>query len=207
MAIGDAFRRRGRHYDDWIKKALPGYDELFTPGASLGPVQSGRPFRRSWIWGAGNGLFEDVLGRLSPRQIHASGPRRKALDVTGPVRGAGSRLPHGRLRTIEPPPTIRRGVSGLSIHHLDRRGETDLFGRIYRLLRDGGVSSTSIRSGPSRSRWRSYGAGCRARAPPGASRAARFPKAWNSRRPSTVTLCWESARWNSRAGFGDRDCV
>ena len=37
MAIDEAFNKTVQYYDDWIRKAIPGYSDLFTVAKELIP--------------------------------------------------------------------------------------------------------------------------------------------------------------------------
>jgi tRNA (cmo5U34)-methyltransferase len=142
MTIGDAFDAAVGYYDDWIRKALPGYDELFSTATSLIPFESDREFDVLDL-GAGTGLFSKHVFEAFPRA------RFTLVDVAEKLLDS-ARLRFAELpgqfayvtadyRSIEPPPQYDVVVSSLSIHHLTDEEKQDLFRRVHRLVREGGV--------------------------------------------------------------------
>ena len=212
MAIGDAFDAAVGYYDDWIKKALPGYDELFTTAASLVPFESGRPFDVVDL-GAGTGLFSThVLDAYPHARFTLVDLAEKLLDV---ARSRFAELPGqfayltADYRTIEPPPIFDVVVSSLSIHHLTDEEKQDLFGRIYRLLRDGGVflNVDQIRAESIemeelyRSRWLEH---VRRQ---GATEQQISESLERRRTFDRDALLGDQLRWLREAGFASADCV
>jgi tRNA (cmo5U34)-methyltransferase len=142
MDIGDAFDAAVDYYDDWMRKALPGCGELFATATSLIPLESDRAFDVLDL-GAGTGLFsKHVLDVFPNARFTLVDLAEKLLDT---ARSRFAERPdqftyvNGDYRAIEPPPQFEAVISSLSIHHLTDEEKQDLFRRVNRLVRDGGV--------------------------------------------------------------------
>ena len=142
MSIGDAFDAAVDYYDDWMRRALPGYDDLFATATSLIPYKSDRPIEVLDL-GAGTGLFsKHVLDAFPNARFTLVDLAEKLLDVARQrfaARPAQFRYLTADYRTIEPSPQVHVVISSLSIHHLTDEEKQDLFRRVFRLVRDGGV--------------------------------------------------------------------
>ena len=142
MAIDQAFNETVEYYDSWIRKAVPGYDDLFAVAKELIPFTPEQSVDVLDL-GAGTGLFAgqvlekyplarfvlwDVAGRMLDvaRQRFLDRPEqfRYVVDDYRNLRDAGS---------------FDLVVSSLSIHHLEDDEKRELFCRIHDILRDGGV--------------------------------------------------------------------
>ncbi|HEX7590851.1 MAG TPA: methyltransferase domain-containing protein [Candidatus Limnocylindrales bacterium] len=142
MAIGDAFDASVAYYDDWIRIALPGYEELFGTAVGLIPFESAEAFDVLDL-GAGTGLFsKHVFDAFPNARFTLVDLAAKLLDVAG-VRFADRAGQFSYVtadyRAVEAPPQYDVVVSSLSIHHLTDAEKADLFRRVYGLLRPGGV--------------------------------------------------------------------
>src|SRR5690242_356729 len=63
MDIGQSFDETVAYYDQWIKKAIPGYSDLFSVALQVIPFPAGAPIAVLDL-GAGTGLFsQSVLSR------------------------------------------------------------------------------------------------------------------------------------------------
>ena len=63
MTIDQAFDKTVAYYDDWMRKALPGYGDLFAVATEVMPFERDAPIRVLDL-GAGTGLFsQHVLQR------------------------------------------------------------------------------------------------------------------------------------------------
>ena len=141
MSIGDAFDAAVDYYDDWMRRALPGYDDLFATATSLIPYKSDRPIEVLDLR-AGTGLFsKHVLDAFPNARFTLVDLAEKLLDVARQrfaARPAQFRYLTADYRTIEPSPQVDVVISSLSIHHLTDEEKQDLFRRVFRLVRDGG---------------------------------------------------------------------
>jgi tRNA (cmo5U34)-methyltransferase len=142
MAIGDAFDASVVYYDDWIRIALPGYEELFGTAVGLIPFDSSRAFDVLDL-GAGTGLFsKHVIDSFPNSRFTLVDLAPKLLDVARSrfsERSAQFEYVTADFRAIGSPPQYDVVVSSLAIHHLTDEDKADLFRRVYGLLREGGV--------------------------------------------------------------------
>lgn len=142
MSIDEAFDKTIGYYDGWIRKAVPGYDDMFAIAAELLTFPPEAPIRVLDL-GAGTGLFSKlvlekypnatfVLWDVAEKMLDLA--RERFRDYAGQFRyvvGDYSELPEGE--------TFDLAISSLSIHHLSDPEKKDLFARIYRALDHGGV--------------------------------------------------------------------
>jgi tRNA (cmo5U34)-methyltransferase len=212
MSIGDAFDAAVDYYDDWMRKALPGYDDLFATATSLIPYESDRAIEVLDL-GAGTGLFSKrVLDAFPNATFTLVDLADKLLDVARmrfADRPAQFRYLTADYRTIEASPQVDVVVSSLSIHHLTDEEKRDLFRRVFQLVRDGGVflNLDQIRGeSPAmeelyRTRWLEY---VRRQG------ATERQIAESLERRSTFdrdALLGDQLRWLRGAGFASADCI
>ena len=60
MTIDQAFNASVEYYDDWIKKALPNYGDIFGTATDLIPFDKQRKLMY-WIWGQGQDYFPNMF--------------------------------------------------------------------------------------------------------------------------------------------------
>jgi tRNA (cmo5U34)-methyltransferase len=142
VAIDQAFNETVEYYDSWIRKAVPGYVDLFAAANELIPFAADEPLDVLDL-GAGTGLFASqvlekfplgrfVLWDLAGRMLDVARQRfrdrpeqfRYVVDDYRNLRDAGS---------------FDLVVSSLSIHHLEDDEKRELFRRIHDILQDRGV--------------------------------------------------------------------
>jgi tRNA (cmo5U34)-methyltransferase len=142
MGIGEAFNQTIRYYDDWMKKALPNYDDLFGTARELIPFEKGAAIDVLDL-GAGTGLFSShVLACYPQAKFVLYDIADQMLEVAKQRFGTGTEqfcYRVGDYRNIELGESFDLVVSSLSIHHLNDAEKETLFKRIYGLLRSGGV--------------------------------------------------------------------
>jgi tRNA (cmo5U34)-methyltransferase len=212
MTIGDAFDAAVDYYDDWMRRALPGYDDLFATATSLIPYESGRPIEVLDL-GAGTGLFSKcVLDAFPNARFTLVDLAEKLLDVAR-QRFAGRPAQFAYVtadyRGVEPTPQVDVVISSLSIHHLTDVEKRDLFRRVYRLVRDRGVflNVDQIRGeSPAmvelyRTRWLDY---ARSR---GATEQQIAESLERRRTYDHDALLGEQLEWLREAGFASADCI
>ncbi|MFL7790534.1 MAG: class I SAM-dependent methyltransferase [Anaerolineae bacterium] len=142
MTIDQAFDRTVAYYDDWMQKALPGYDDLFAVATAAMPFAGDAPIRVLDL-GAGTGLFsQHVLQRYSNATFVLTDVAAKMLEV------AKQRFAEqaGRFEfTVEDYRNLQAVgdfdliISSLSIHHLTDAEKKRLCQQIYTALREGGA--------------------------------------------------------------------
>jgi len=142
MTIDQAFNQTAAHYDNWVKKALPGYNDIFASAQKLVPFPTNAPIRVLDL-GAGTGLFSKIIFE---RYIHA---HFTLIDL------ADRMLDVARVRFQDTPSNftylvqdfrelgdfkeIDLVISSLAIHHLEHDQKQQLFAQICACLKDTGV--------------------------------------------------------------------
>ena len=142
MPIDEAFNHTVAYYDDWMKKALPGYDDLFAVATEVMPFADDVPIRVLDL-GAGTGLFSQyVLQRYPNATFVLYDVASKMLEVAEQrFANQASRFEfevkdYRNLQAVEDFDLI---VSSLSIHHLSDEEKKELCQQVYTALRDGGT--------------------------------------------------------------------
>jgi tRNA (cmo5U34)-methyltransferase len=142
MAIDEAFNETVQYYDDWIRKAVPGYDDLFTVAKELIPFDPGDTIHVLDL-GAGTGLFsQHVLERCPEGTFVLYDIAGKMLDVARQrFRNFPDRFRYvtADYRTLGDAESFDLVISSLSIHHLDDREKQDLCRQVYKVLRKQGI--------------------------------------------------------------------
>ncbi|HOG17500.1 MAG TPA: class I SAM-dependent methyltransferase [Syntrophales bacterium] len=143
MTIDQAFNESVNYYDSWMKKALPGYEDLFAVARDLIPFPANALIDVLDL-GAGTGLFSrHVLDKYPQGSFVLWDIAAKMLDVArkrfGPSDGGRFRYLLDDYRRIDYAGTFDVVLSSLSIHHLSDEDKRLLFPRIYRALRSPGV--------------------------------------------------------------------
>ncbi len=142
MAIDDAFNSTVAYYDQWIRKAVPGYDDLFAVARELIPFRPDDPVRVLDL-GAGTGLFSYqalnrcpkgrfVLWDVADRMLDMA--RERFRDFSGQFSYVAD--DYRRLPETE---SFDLVISSLSIHHLSDDEKRDLFRRIHGVLTTPGM--------------------------------------------------------------------
>lgn len=144
MSIGNAFNESVEYYDNWVKIAIPCFDEVFSIAQELIPFDA-RASLDVLDLGAGTGLFSSFVSKNYPqarfvlidladkmlnlaRQRFAS--RGKAFEYI-----CSDYLQHD----FEKGRSFDLVISSLSIHHLSHINKQTLFKRIYGLLKPKGL--------------------------------------------------------------------
>lgn len=212
MAIDQAFNATIDYYDGWIRKAVPGYDEMFAIARELLSFPEGAEVDVLDL-GAGTGLFSRlVLGKYPCGRFVLVDVAEKMLDVArerfrdyaGQVR---YRVEDYRyLREDERFDLV---ISALSIHHLADEEKRTLFDRVHAALRKGGVflNLDQIR-GATPALQQLYCDTWLAKVR-GAGASEEEVRAGVARRLAfdrEATLL-DQLRWLGEAGFADYDCV
>jgi len=212
MAIDEAFNETVQYYDDWIRKAVPGYADLFTIAKELIPFAATDSIDVLDLC-AGTGLFsQKVLERCPKGRFVLYDIAGKMLDV---ARERFREFPDQfryvttDYRTLGDAGAFDLVISSLSIHHLDDREKQELCRQVYKVLRKPGVFlNIDLIKGPTPyleelycNDW--YEKMRRAGAPDEAIRAGIERRLAYDR----DALMEDQLHWLRGAGFSDADCV
>ena len=141
-SIDKAFDRSVAYYDDWMRRALPSYQDLFGVATSVIPFESDAPIRVLDL-GAGTGLFsEHVLGKYPNATFALYDLAEKMLGVAKDrFAGRAGQFEYvvRDYRELQDVDAYDLVISSLSIHHLIHEDKRTLFHQIYAALKDGGV--------------------------------------------------------------------
>jgi tRNA (cmo5U34)-methyltransferase len=142
VTIGQSFDESVAYYDEWVKQALPSYDEIFSIATALIPFPTDALLDVLDL-GAGTGLFSHHVLELYPRA------RFVLYDVASRMLEVARHRFQGCLGQFEFVVDDYRNlgnlgkfdvvISSLSIHHLPDSEKQDLFSRVYVALRDNGI--------------------------------------------------------------------
>jgi tRNA (cmo5U34)-methyltransferase len=212
MAIDDAFNRTVAYYDEWIRKAVPGYDELFAVAREQIPYLSDGAVSILDL-GAGTGLFSSqVLERCPNGHFVLWDVADKMLET---ARERFSDFPDqfryvvDDYRNLPETGSFDLVISSLSIHHLPDDEKRELFRRVYGALGETGIFiNIDLIRGPTpfleelyNKDW--YDKMRRAGAPEDEIRAGIERRIAYDR----DALMEDQLRWLREAGFADSDCV
>jgi tRNA (cmo5U34)-methyltransferase len=142
VTIGQTFDESVDYYDEWVKIALPCYDEIFSIAKELIPFA---PDARIDVLdlGAGTGLFSmHVLQKYPNAAFVLYDVASKMLDVARErFRESTSQFQYivDDYRYFQSSKRFDLVVSSLSIHHLTDSDKKDLFKRVYTVLSNEGV--------------------------------------------------------------------
>jgi tRNA (cmo5U34)-methyltransferase len=142
MTIGQAFNQTATYYDEWVRVAIPHYDEVFSIAKALIPFPTKAPIRVLDL-GAGTGLFSwhvmqkypqahFVLHDLAEQMLNVAKERFSATPGRVEFR-------IGDYRTLQGEQAFDLVISSLSIHHLTDEEKQKMFGDIYNILRTPGI--------------------------------------------------------------------
>jgi len=142
MTIDAAFNASVAYYDEWMMKALPNYNDIFSSALALLPFQPQAALEVLDL-GAGTGLFsKHVLGKYPQAKFVLVDLAEKMLEVARQRFGNASdqfQYVLGDYRKLEGEAEYDLVISSLSIHHLEDADKQALFGSIYTVLRQGGI--------------------------------------------------------------------
>jgi tRNA (cmo5U34)-methyltransferase len=140
--IGQAFDASVTYYDDWMRMALPNFDEIFSVAVDLIPFAPDQPITVLDL-GAGTGLFSwHVLEKHPAARFTICDLAPKMLEIAQqrfqPYAGQFAyRVEDYRQIVADQPFDLV--ISSLSIHHLTDEDKAALFQRVYDLLKQRGL--------------------------------------------------------------------
>ncbi len=140
--VEGAFDRAAGHYDDWVRTAIPGYEQLFAKAVELLPFPADAEIEVLDL-GTGTGLFAARVARSHPRagfvlcdlaagMLELARQRFAALPNRAELR-------EGDLREIDAQERYDVVISSLAIHHLEADQKRALFSRMFSAMRPGGA--------------------------------------------------------------------
>jgi tRNA (cmo5U34)-methyltransferase len=142
MSIDQAFDRTVAYYDDWMRKALPGYGDLFSVATAVMPFAGDTPIHVLDL-GAGTGLFsQHVLQRYPNATFVLTDVAAKMLQVAEQrFADQADRFEFvvEDYRNLQSIGDFDLVISSLSIHHLNDEKKRQLCQRVYTALREGGI--------------------------------------------------------------------
>ena len=142
MSIDQAFNDSIAYYDDWMKKALPNYEDIFQTAKEIIPFPTEQSIEVLDL-GAGTGLFsQHVLDRYPRANFLLYDVADKMLGVAQKrFRDHGPQFHYfvGDYRELETRQNFDLVISSLSIHHLSDEEKRGLFRQIHGVLRSPGV--------------------------------------------------------------------
>lgn len=209
--INKAFNDSVAYYDSWVRKAVPGYDDLFGIAAELLPFPPEAEIRVLDL-GAGTGLFAETVRRKYPEATFELWDLAEKMLEVARSRFAGSnrfRYVVGDYRELGGEGKFDLVISSLSIHHLDDEGKRELFARIWRALKADGcfLNIDQIRGAtPTLQEMycRVWEEKTRAAGATEAELAAGKERRRLFDREATLA---DQIRWLEEAGFADADCI
>lgn len=212
MTIDQAFNASIDYYDEWMRKALPNYADIFHTAQELVPFPPEQAIDLLDL-GAGTGLFSKHILEKYPSA------RFLLYDLADKMLGVAKERFHDRprqfefkvgdYRTLEVAREFDLVVSSLSIHHLADIEKRDLFRTIHGILRASGVflNVDQIRGGTDYLRdlyWTHWLAQVRRSEPS----EKRIRESIDRRTAyDHDALMGDQLRWLSEAGFVNVDCV
>jgi len=142
MTVGQAFDESVVYYDEWVKTALPSYEQIFAVAKELVPFA---PDERIDVLdlGAGTGLFSQHF--LDKYPFASFALYDIAVEMLNLARERFRGFPDrfrfivDDYRNLCEEQQFDLVISSLSIHHLADADKRDVFRRIYAALRDNGL--------------------------------------------------------------------
>jgi tRNA (cmo5U34)-methyltransferase len=142
MTIDQVFNSSIGYYDDWMKKALLNYDDIFKAAQDVIPFDPEAQIEVLDL-GAGTGLFsKHVMERCPKANFLLYDLAEKMLGV---ARDRFCQYPKqfrfviGDYRKLDVSQNVDLTISSFSIHHLADDEKRDLFRRIYGVLKARGL--------------------------------------------------------------------
>jgi len=142
MNISKAFDKTVAYYDEWVKNALPCYDEIFQGAKESIPYHPDKKIHVLDL-GAGTGLFSwqvfeiyknatFILMDVSEKMLNVAKKRfsSASANVEFVVKDYAQGLVAGKYDLV---------ISSLSVHHLVDQDKKTLFARIHAALKPEGV--------------------------------------------------------------------
>ncbi len=142
MTVGQAFDQSVEYYDNWMKLALPSYNEIFSVALDLIPFDESDAIEVLDL-GAGTGLFSQRVFNKYPRAkfvLYDLAAKMLAIAKER-FQGCPNQFEFFVIdyRDFQSTRKYDLVISSLSIHHLTDSEKKNLFGQVYVSLKDGGA--------------------------------------------------------------------
>lgn len=142
MKIEQAFNQSAATYDVWVRKALPGFDDLFYTAQQVLPFPPNSAIHALDL-GAGTGLFSARILEWYPNaHVTLIDLAEQMLAVARKRFAAYAGQVDYRIEdfsNLQEVQTCDLVVSSLAIHHLEHPAKQELFARIHQALKPGGI--------------------------------------------------------------------
>ena len=212
MSIEEFFNRSADYYDDWLRKAVPYYDQVFATAVELIPFDTKDEIRVLDL-GAGTGLFAwHVIRRFPQARLVLYDISSQMLDVArerfAELEDRVSVVEADYLR-LDALDTYDAVVSSFSIHHLAHVDKQRLFSLAYRALKSSGafINIDQIQA-PTPDLMDLYWYGWLEKVRSAGADEEQVQESIRRRRKldNDATLS-DQLRWLADAGFTDVDCI
>ena len=142
MSIAKIFDQSASYYDEWARKAIPGYEGVFRAAVDMIPYEADAKIRILDL-GAGTGLFSKlVMEQFASANFVLCDVAEQMLAVARErFAQFGNQFSYvvDDFRDIADWGTFDLVISSLAVHHLANDEKRSMFGQVYRLLGDVGV--------------------------------------------------------------------
>jgi tRNA (cmo5U34)-methyltransferase len=212
VKIGQTFDESVEYYDEWVKIALPCYDEIFSIAKELIPFATDARIEVLDL-GAGTGLFSmHVLQKYPNAAFVLYDVAPKMLDIARErFRESPSQFQYivDDYRYFQSSKRFDIVVSSLSIHHLTDSEKKALFKRAYTALSNKGmfINVDQIR-GPTASLQELYWTKWLEKVREKGAAEEKISESIQRRRTyDKDALLTEQLQWLKDAGFANVDCI
>jgi len=212
MKIDQVFDKSVSYYDDWMRIALPAYQDLFDTAVESIPFDPANRIKVLDL-GAGTGLFSwHVLQRYNNGEFLLYDLAEGMLNVAQERftdRGDQFQYKLGDLRDLQVEEKMDLVISSLAIHHLSDHQKRLLFKKVFSILKSGGafINVDQVK-GPTDyfvdHYWDSWLAKVRAAGADEEQISASIHRRQTFDRDATL---FDQLRWLQEAGFSNADCI
>ena len=211
MSIESVFNSSVDYYDDWMKKALPNFTDLFQTAQELVTFDPQSPIDVLDL-GAGTGLFsKHIFDKFPNAHFVLYDLADKLLEVAKErfdKQKDRFKYAIGDYRNLKTDTDFDLVISSLSIHHLTDIEKQSLFENIYKVLRNPGIfinvdqikGQTSYIKNLYWSHWLNQ---VQQREPS----EKRIRESIERRKYDQDALMTDQLQWMTAAGFQNVDCV
>ena len=141
MSVEEAFNQSAGYYDAWVRKALPGFDDLFSSALQALPFPANASIRVLDL-GAGTGLFSSFILEKFPQARFTLVDLAEGMLAVARERfqAAAAQFTYtvADIRSIQLDAEFDLVISSLAIHHLGHAEKQALFRDIHAALHSPG---------------------------------------------------------------------